>query len=343
MAQSRRPDYDAFRAIAAGMVAYSHWFPEALTAQSFMWGRTGLVFFFVLSGMFIGRLLEKLSVGEVGSRLTLYYDFMCARLLRIVPPYFFLIMVVWLSGYIYMQDKLTELLLFFSNIDILSGALYGHSVHLWSIAVEVHFYALWGFFYIASSQRRRWIILFSFVLTGPLWRFYAAGIDSGGWVLASFVLPGCIDSFAIGLLLVRSRQVRFPEIVLLASAFCALAFTFLVGFRPLEALDTPWFVTFYDISVAFFAAGVILTLDKYRLRVCSAFIVTKVLGPLGLISYGFYLWHYFAIPFWDGLDISVADFISRAILYTLFTLCLAVVSWLLIEKPSSLLRHRVSP
>lgn len=215
-------------------------------------------------------------------------------------------------------------------------------MHLWSIAVEVQFYALWGFLYVISPRQRRWTVVALFVLIGPIWRWLATGVDSGGWVLASFVLPGCIDSFAIGLLLVKSRRIRFPEIILLASAGGAILFTFLVGFKPLEALGTPWFVTLYDMSAAIFAAGLILTLDKYRIQVCSTSIVSKVLGPLGLVSYGFYLWHYFAIPFWSGMNVPVDSFMARTILYTLFTLCLAVVSWFIIEKPSRAFRHRVS-
>lgn len=340
MRTDRRSDLDAIRAVAAALVAASHWFAGSALANSFVWGRAGVVAFFVLSGFFIGRLLEAAEGAPGATPIGVVLSFGANRLLRIVPPYAALIAVVAFAGYPWVRAHPGALFGFTVNFDLARGAVYGYAVHLWTISVEVQFYALWAIAFVATPRRRRPVLIGAAFIIGVGWRLAAASLGMD-WVVISYLLPGCLNSFAIGLWLVAPAPVRHPWAIAAVAAvlLAGLAATF-AAYPMAVRLTDPLYVTAQDLLVAVVTAGVMLGMDRTPAIRRSA-VVVYLLGPLGLISYGFYLWHYFAEPAVAALGWSVVSPLAKGFTYTAFTLLAATVSWFAVERPSQALRRRL--
>ncbi|WP_461536396.1 acyltransferase family protein [Spongorhabdus nitratireducens] len=337
----RRSDYDSIRAVAALMVAFAHWFMGSALANSFMFGRAGVVAFFVLSGMFIGRILFYQSSIEGETRVSVFLKFALSRILRIVPPYIFAIFLIYLLGYQYVQSNIDALVLFVSNFDMVSGSLYGYAVHFWTISVEVQFYIFWAvLFFLMPSEKLRAKVLLLMIVFGFFWRLFSSYTDQG-WVFSTYLLPGCIDSFAVGLLLTRERRVRNSGLMLLLSIVFLLSVMAAVDFKPYESVDSVWFPAVQDVSFTVLTACLIIYMDNHKNLINENFLFRKVLAPLGLISYGFYIWHYFAIPFWAQMGVSFNSDEYKFLAYFSFSFIAAGLSWFIIEKPAMKLRRSI--
>lgn len=337
MSRCRRYDYDAIRAIAAGVVAFSHWFPDTSVAQGFMWGRFGVVAFFVLSGYFIGDMLNRLEHSGCGAK-SILVSFAVNRLLRIVPPYLILICAVAVTGYIYVVANIGPLLTFTVNFSLAGGALFGYAVHLWTISLEVQFYALWGIVFVSTApERRRYVIAGMFAI-GLAYRMLCAEFGAD-WVVTAYMLPATVDSFAVGLWLAGRPDVARPAWLVLGSSACLLVLLAWISFLPFQATGNPLFVGAQDVLMAWCTAGVMLLMDRAP-NVRRSFVVRRILGPLGLISYGFYLYHFFAEPLFLGLGAPLTG-VWRAVGFTAVSIAAAAISWVVIERPSLRLRGPV--
>jgi len=143
---SRFPALDGWRAIAIGLVMWHHattgfYANEDLyynTSKSQL-GAFGVDIFFGLSGLLISALLleeysQKGSISLAG--------FYTRRIFRILPPCFAFLLMAVLLGLIQSPLELASCLAFFRNyLPVSLGGYY--TGHLWSLAVEEHFYLLW--------------------------------------------------------------------------------------------------------------------------------------------------------------------------------------------------------
>lgn len=118
------PQLDGLRALAILFVLIQHGFPEHYIANRiFPWGAAGVRLFFVLSGFLITKiLLDCRDRGEQeparrGPSLRAFY---ARRALRILPVYFFVLMVAALLDAPGVRDSWIWLATFTSN-SILSG------------------------------------------------------------------------------------------------------------------------------------------------------------------------------------------------------------------------------
>jgi peptidoglycan/LPS O-acetylase OafA/YrhL len=124
----------------------------------------GMALFFVLSGYFVTRILEK---GE-STR-----DFLIRRVLRIVPLAYLFALVVFV---LFAPDPamLRNTLLFVLNYA--NGPYVRETGHLWSLCVEMQFYLVMAALYLALGSRAKWVILAATpcvtglrVLSGDAW------------------------------------------------------------------------------------------------------------------------------------------------------------------------------
>ena len=168
---------DGLRAVAVGLVILFHSADEfapggglRLVASH---GVFGVPIFFVLSGFLITFLLlrEESSRGRVD--LPKFY---ARRSIRILPPaYVFMIAMMVLSvlGLQPMSRRaLVSSLLFFRNYAMQPPWISGH---LWSLAVEEHFYLVWPvFFVLVRNPRARLVVALVAVAWCPFWKHHSA-------------------------------------------------------------------------------------------------------------------------------------------------------------------------
>src|SRR5215218_6546752 len=131
----RIPTLDGWRAIAISMVLWCHVSKSELAA----YGGLGVDIFFGLSGLLITTLLLEEARSTGSMQLGQFY---IRRAFRILPAY-----LLFLVGYTLIRGwrsawEAISCLLFFRNYASDAVTDTG-SLHLWSLAVEEHFYLIW--------------------------------------------------------------------------------------------------------------------------------------------------------------------------------------------------------
>lgn len=208
---SRDLPLDGLRGLAVLMIIFAH-----LNLMGFAW--ISMQLFFVLSGFLITRILIH-DAGE--RRLPAYLRaFYLRRVLRILPAAYLYLAVValcaWLlSSFDVIAARLQSAALFYFNFQILldtqdlpfTDAWAFSFNHLWSLAVEEHFYLLWPFLvYFALKTRCLLALSIMMVLLGPVLRWVSAQIWlDAGWSAAQATGYGIyilstthLDAFATG-------------------------------------------------------------------------------------------------------------------------------------------------
>ncbi len=347
------PQLDGLRTLAVTAVAISHWTPNYL-AGIVPWG-TGVQLFFVLSGFLITGILLRTRPADsgvtLGQSLRVFY---ARRFLRIFPLFYGVLAVALLIGMGPIRETWPWHVSYLSNWYY---ARHGHEdaitdpfLHLWSLSVEEQFYLLWPLVALVAGRRALWVILLATIAGSMLSRLAVAHFATGITSLR-YLTPNCMDALAVGGLIAHVRHYRGDASLrraawwLAAVGFVGLA----VSVVPLARLTThadghrvghTFLVIFYGAIVAGAALG---------FRSLPGWILS--FGPiryLGRISYGLYVYHYFA-P-WVVAKVAPAlggDFIlaSTPLLlatYTVFTIVTSVLSWHLYEFPLNRLKRHFS-
>lgn len=325
----------------------------------------GVAVFFVLSGFLLYRPFVAARLD--GTEPPATGRFLKRRFVRIFPAYWLTLTVVLLvsgAAVTLKQGFLWYSLLHVWDRDHVIGPV-GQS---WTLCAEVAFYVfvpIW-----AAGQRRLGagtggadgIVRRELATLGALWavgwafRFWAAGqpepLDGmyGSW------LPGWFDHFAIGMALAvlhtaRQRDHRPAPLGLdhrWAPAVCWL--TAILAFWVVsEPLGIPiGFVPFgYGRTLALHAlycvvaVGALLPAVFGPIRTgrgLGAVLANPVLVPLGVVSYGVYLWHEFfldRVRVWKGLtpDVFGPSPWPTMGAVLLMTIPVAAASWFALEKP----------
>ena len=165
------PTLDGWRAVAILMVTAFHasrsiWGdrPDILFIAQF--GALGVDVFFGLSGLLITKLLLEEQDRTGGISLKAFY---VRRCFRVALPCYFYLAVLYALSFVQNRLELTSGILFFRNY--LNADFPGpYTVHLWSLAVEEHFYLLWPpILVLAKVKRGRRVAMWLSVACG-LWR-----------------------------------------------------------------------------------------------------------------------------------------------------------------------------
>lgn len=143
----RLPALDGLRGLAALAVLFSHahnfGLPQPVPPALGVWG---VLLFFVLSGflighLYLGRPFDAGSLARYGA----------ARIARIVPLYYLVILGSWLLGRFVAPDFVYRL----GDVDLLRHLAFTGSAYVfWSIAPEFQFYAVFPVLWWAAARAR---------------------------------------------------------------------------------------------------------------------------------------------------------------------------------------------
>jgi peptidoglycan/LPS O-acetylase OafA/YrhL len=320
-ARGRDISLDGLRGIAVLMIIFTH-----LNLLGFAW--VSMQLFFVLSGFLITRILirdtERLTLSDY------LKGFYLRRVLRILPAIYLYLLVLgiiaWLFGaFDNVVERLKSAALFFFNFKILldtqtlpfTDAWAFSFNHLWSLAVEEHFYLVWPFVvYFAIKARNLIAVAIALILLGPVLRWGAAELWLHmGWSLSQATGYGVyilstthLDAFAAGALVAcLARRHRSPEVPSLKFWAVAVAAAYLLGVLnngdwgflrgqgvgplgyPALMREGSQFIWGYSILNLLFAQLVWLCLHHPGVR---TFFSVRPLTFTGEISYGLYLVHF---------------------------------------------------
>ena len=213
--------------------------------------------------------------------------------------------------------------------------------HLWSLSFEEQFYLIWPWVTIALLTirvRLRTVVIVLLTLIAVIGIHRGLAYESGEhfWALflrtdtrADSILWGCL----LAHLWVRKKE---PTRYLSWAAWIAMAF--LIVCLPLADQQSPFlYLGGFDlIDIACVTIILALLTGEWN---GSNFFRFKPLIALGIVSYGFYLWHlpvFFAVQHFD----PHWNYIVRVIVATALTLALTLASWFLVERPLMQWRRR---
>jgi peptidoglycan/LPS O-acetylase OafA/YrhL len=345
------PQLDGLRTFAVVGVAVSHWTPEYLMGIV-PWG-TGVQLFFVLSGFLITGILLRTRPTDLGipmaSALRIFY---LRRALRIFPLYYGVLAFSLIFGVGPIEQTWAWHVSYLSNIYF---ATHGHLdafaepfLHFWSLSVEEQFYLFWPLVALVASRRALLVILYACIAGSMAFR---VGIAHLAPELPSirYLTPSCLDALAVGGLIAHFKHYRGEHGVRVVGRHLAvvgglgLVMSVLVLGRVIGGADAhrvghTFLVIFYGFIVAQAAVGFP--------SLPGALLTLKPILYLGRISYGLYVYHYFAplavraITNTFGWEAVVQHRPAAIVAYTAFTVSVAALSWHFLERPINRLKRR---
>ncbi len=352
-----QPSLDGLRGVAvAGVVAFH--------LGHLQGGFLGVDLFFTLSGYLITRLLllEHESTGRVARGA-----FWTRRAWRLLPALYLLLGSLAVYAALFARpDELAGIrgpglasLLYVANWWLLrTGDGYWDIFaapspleHMWSLAIEEQFYIVWPVLFVVVLGARRNIgrllavtvalAAMSAVLLGVL----AAGDVSrayfGSFTRSSSILVGAALAMVVHRgdrwlgAAVRSKVA--PWLAAAAAGFLAWSWISIDG-----AVDLGWYRGGFLMHAL--AVAVIIAVLTHRPNGPATGILSW--GPirgLGIVSYGFYLWHWPVIVVLDG-DRTGLDGGALLLVRLAVALAATLASYFLLERPARhVLAKRVSP
>lgn len=339
MAGGRSPQLDGLRGIAILAVVLHH---SGIRPAHFLdWGPFGVRLFFVLSAFLITRSLWKL--GDSGTCLRGLKTFHLRRFARLLPAYLAALFFGVLAGMAEVRESLLWHLGFLSNFHLARlGWFPAATGHFWSLAVQEQFYIVWPFVLLAVPFR-----LFPWAALGLV----ALGYGFRVWCLMTdvpefwrwFMLPGSVDSFAMGGLLAWIyRRHGFPSMEAGRSGLRIAAAGVVVLWVANRAIRyspwSPWVAGLPEVLEAVVAAALVLAATG---GVGGAFGWVLSLRPLrflGGISYGIFVYH---LVLFHLMESGLAQYgitrqshpVAVAALILGVTVPIAILSWRFLEEP----------
>lgn len=342
------PYINVLRTLAMTLIIIGHWVENL---RIFEVSHGCMILFFVISGFLIGgnllRLKEKRDAGKI--RLWQYFsDFYSRIALRIFPIYYlYLLFLCWL-GYGFLQRGMDDFFLFRGNWYIYEVGRYPVlKAHLWSLSVQMQFYACWPFLVLLLPRRyfvtSCWLIIVLTFLSRIA--FYSGIVPGFDRLEISYLLtPNCLDAFAIGGLYAYWKRYGDvdteywnPRLKLIA--LCSLGVLFLLDPLPFAVHR----IIAKTLLTSTAAILLFLCLQQYK-GWMNKVLHFPLFSYLGKINYGLYVYHIIMPFFLYQISSFLIEhqFIKAPIPQTSFTglyimtlmlLGSATLSWYLIERP----------
>ena len=329
----RIPSLDGLRTISIALVIIGHMLHVLGVGEFGNFGNLGVRVFFVISGFLItGLLAKEIEKTSTVSLLKFYFR----RTLRIFPPYYFYLFMLFVAGLtglipvpvpsillasIYLTDYISP-----------SNWFLGHT---WSLAVEEQFYLILPGVVLLLGIRRTKALLILIVILSPIIRvadFYISGDQL--WVLKGF--HANMDALAAGCLLALFRETlhRLSLYRLMISSRIVALLPIMIIFFNFQ-IEHPRI--FYGVSISAMNLMIAFCLDwsvTNHDTVFGRFLNSSPMVTLGVMSYSIYLWQQ---PFFNPdvpgiLTQTPFNFIGLAIA--------TLISYYMIEKSSLKLRHK---
>lgn len=342
MSGGRRLTLDVVRGIAILLVLMFHFAPlhagpvlGALAAPFARAGWVGVDLFFVLSGFLVGRmiLVEAASPGGFD-----YARFLVRRAWRLWPALFLYLGVLWLAGGAEGWRAIWPVLLHVQN--------YADSApsHLWSLAVEEHFYLGAALLLPLLARGNPTRVLAGLAAVASLSLLLRLGaLASGAPLLAlQWQTQFRLEGLALGVALAWC-SIHRPHWLAAAGRLrpllLALAAT---GFASLAIGDADAFRHGVGFTIAALAAAALLVamLDAAIPPLLAA--PARALAALGTIAYSLYIWHASLGRVGEALAVRAGIGHPAAVLALQLVLAIGV-SWALyrlVERPALRLRDR---
>ncbi|MCS4488934.1 acyltransferase family protein [Streptococcus sciuri] len=318
-------------------------------------GFIGVDVFFTFSGYLITALLIDEYARNKKINLIGFYK---RRFYRIVPPLVLMILVSVPFVFLVRSDfragisqQILAAIGFTTNLyEILTGSSYESQfiphlfVHTWSLAIEVHFYLLWGFCVWCLAQKSRnqqglrvqiflislGIFLVSY-LSMFIRSFFVGNLSSIYFSTLSHIYPFFFGAILATFSGVRETMGRFRRTVNKWSLRRALI-TLLLGFLGLLLL-TFWlnFESRLTYLFGFLLASIFASVMIYAARVLHektpTIVEPAIVTYIADISYSLYLFHW---PFYIIFSQMVANW-AAVLLTLLFSIIFATLSFYIIE------------
>jgi len=290
----------ALRGIAALAVLAFHYrytinmqFPGA-GDRLFGWGAIGVDLFFALSGFVITLSVARMSAGPKAAR-----HFIQRRLLRLLPAYYFLLLLSFALGggmsLLHYQDKLDNLIsaLTFTTVSADNGPFYIDDSGLYGIRWTLN-YEIWFYLLMACSLllRHRWIILAALLITSlilfPLSQGQAISLETQGYAfrhgMLNLITNPIIWEFAAGV----AVGLAWPVLLRLPTLVRRLLLTgilFWIIWHIIDRSHVAHGLTYSGGIVSLLLMAIAINDDLL------AKLTPRVLIWLGNISYSLYLIH----------------------------------------------------
>ncbi|HEX2074358.1 MAG TPA: acyltransferase [Geodermatophilus sp.] len=315
---------------------------DALQWPGRTFGWAGVDLFFVLSGFLVGSLVlhEHARTGRFDGR-----RFTVRRALKLWPVLYLFLAVQTLAGAEPWDTFLWQNALHLQNYA-------GTSVtHLWSLAVEEHFYLAMAVLFPLFARRRgspRLLVgVLVAVLVGALVLRVAGTLAGLHEVTVQWRTHFRADSLAAGVLLAVvavHRPAGFDRLLGLRWLWAAVTAAG-IGFLATVGKEGVLGQT-AGYTVAYLTAAAFLLLLHRAAWVPRARWVTAPVAALGRYSYGVYIWHVLAaqllLEHLPGVAYESWTPVEQALKYGAALLA-GIAATLLVEKPMLRLRERIAP
>jgi len=340
MAGARDIQLDTLRAIAVMLVLYSHFL--AAGGSSFV-GHLGVRLFFVLSGFLITRLLleaREAAQFKAGPALRSFY---ARRAIRIFPPYFAVLALVWFTDLEQSRFSLAWHALYLSNFWYALRNDWNPWLlcHFWSLSIEEQFYLAWPLIVLLAPRKRIEAITIGVIAFSLAYRFYWP-ITANPALARDLLPPASMDALGCGALLAvrRARGADAPQWMRRGWPVLAAVFLLVVGSDPgpaNSAWEWPRWALVQVLPLVPLTAIVAACSNGLGGRLGRLAELPPLLG-LGRISYGVYLYHPILLAYavraqpWIPLNVSEQG-PGRFLVAGTATLAVASLSWVFFEKP----------
>lgn len=316
-------------------------FFDALLEPGRRFGWAGVDLFFVLSGFLIGGLVlrEREKTGGFDAN-----EFLLRRAIRLWP-------VVWvfLVAQLVLSDKPWNTFLFQNLLHVQNFWISSIS-HLWSLAVEEHFYLLLAVTLLLTAgvgklQKPLLIgLLFILVATPFLrWGAFSAGVSHQ---VIQWQTQYRVDALACGVLLALIKQswplifdrIKGARVILAAALIVCVSF---VAFVPRDGV----LGSVLGFTLAYIGSASFLLLVYRSALVSRWHYLFSPLSMIGLYSYSMYVWHMAASNLAVKAGVRVGLHSPALIVLAKYAAAIgvAIIMFYLVERPAMLLRERLAP
>ena len=347
------PTLDGWRAVAILAVMVAHAADQLLSPNGALpsawlhgltrYGGRGVDVFFGISGFLIcSRLIEeRLARGRIDLK-----GFYIRRCCRILPPYFAFLGVVSLLGaagiFAVSGSELLSSLFFIRNYHTLTEPVGWYTGHLWSLAVEEHFYLIWpGLLAMWGIRRARWGVVALSLAIGA-WRVIEFRLQLGAELISGLgfyprtdlrldaLLWGCWFALIVSTPSVKERLVR-----LLSGPTWTSSLVLLIA---CIALEPPLAMVWQSVLIPLLVVGTVVRPAGRVARLLETFPMRWI----GRLSYSLYLWQQVFL-----VSAAVERPLPFGVIQSLplnvgMVFGVAAISYYLVERPMIRVGHRLA-
>jgi peptidoglycan/LPS O-acetylase OafA/YrhL len=341
--RGRVPCLDGIRAISIALVimAHSQETKHSQLLKPLLWlfgGHFGVTCFFVISGFLISLLLFR----EFDRRQTISLStFYARRALRLFPAYIaYLVFVLAITRatihpipWPYWRSALTYTMCYMPRLNSIWNL-----GHLWSLAVEEHFYFFWPILIFYLRPKRAIILAGIYVILSPairflIWRQHREwlDVDFSSLTQMSSIATGCILGFIVFNHNHELMRILKGPLAIALAGFSLIALTASAIFSHMSG---KYYIAFSDPVASLLVAACLLGIWYSPGSHLHRWLNNPAMVAVGILSYSMYLWQQ---PFTNP---STASWVCRWPQNLLFIFAMAAVSYLIIERPFLQLKTR---